>query len=77
VRVLNNSPKVRAVIYWVTAVLGAVAVGLQAIPTPWADAAAEGLNNVAAYLATLVGITAVSNLTAGPDTRLLRSSTDT
>jgi len=75
--VLNNSPKVRAIIYWVTVVFGTVAIGLQAIPTSWADQAAAGLNNVAAYLATLVGVTAVSNLTAGPDTQLLPPSTDT
>jgi len=72
---LNNSPKVRAIIYWATIAFGVVAVGLQAIPTDWANQAAEGLNNIAAYLAALVGVTAVSNLTTGPDTQLLPKPT--
>lgn len=68
---LNNDPKIRAVIYWVSAAVGLGAVALKAIPTPWAQQATEALENVSAYLVTLVGATAITNLTTGPDTRLL------
>ena len=74
---LNNDPKVRAIIYWLTVVIGAVAVILQAIPTAWADQAAAGAQNLASYLAITAGVTAVSNLTTGPDTRLLPSAPPT
>lgn len=68
---LNNDPKVRAVIYWLAIAAGGVAVILQAIPTTWAEQAATGAQSLASYLAITAGVTAATNLTNGPDTRLL------
>ena len=68
---LNNDPKIRAVIYWLTVLVGAVAVVLQSIPTTWAEQAAAGAQNLASFLAMAAGVTAATNLTTGPDTQLL------
>lgn len=68
---LNNDPKIRGIIYWLTFIVGAVAVVLEAIPTEWANQAAAGAKNLASFLAMAAGVTAATNLTAGPDTTLL------
>lgn len=72
---LNNDPKVRGVIYVLTAIVGGIAVVFEAIPTTWAQSVADGAKNLAAYLATLIGVMGATNLTAGNDVKLLETKT--
>lgn len=68
---LNNDPRIRQVIYWVSVAVGLAAIALKAVPTVWATQTKDALEEVATYLLTLSGVTAVTNLTSGPNTRLL------
>lgn len=68
---LNNSPAIRAVIYWVTVAVAVIAIALEPLPFSWASSMADSLEAVAAYLAPIAGITAVTNMTSGGDVRAL------
>lgn len=72
---LNNDPKIRQFIYVLTAIVGGIAVVFEGIPAEWAQAVADGAKNLAAYLATLIGVMGATNLTAGGDVKLLESKT--
>ena len=69
---LSNDPRIRQAIYVTAIVVGIVAILLRPVSPVWADA----VENVAAYLAPLVGVAAATNLTAGGDTKLLQSKSD-
>lgn len=71
---LNNDPKVRAILYWTGVTVTVLGIAFSKIPTPWAQTAAEGFESVALYLAGLIGLTGVTNLTAGNDVKLLEKS---